>query len=149
MELRSPDFSDQARVPQRFTCDGDNISPALEWSDVPAEAVELALICEDPDAPGKKFVHWVPWGIDPGSVTRLSAGEVPAGCLHGRNDFGGNAYGGPCPPPGYGPHHYYFMLFAVREPISLSEGASVDELRGAIADSRALADATLVGTYER
>jgi hypothetical protein len=88
MELRSPHFSDQAGISQRFTCDGDNISPTLEWSDVPAEAVELALICEDPDAPGKKFVHWMLWGIDPGSVTRLSAGDVPAGCRHGRNDFG-------------------------------------------------------------
>jgi Raf kinase inhibitor-like YbhB/YbcL family protein len=149
MELRSPDFSNQARIPQRFSCDGDNIAPALEWSDVPAGTAELALICEDPDAPGKKFVHWVLWGIDPGSVTSLGAGDVPAGSHHGRNDFGDNAYGGPCPPPGHGTHHYHFTLFAVREPISLSEGAPVDELRGAIADNDALAEATLVGTYER
>lgn len=149
MELRSSDFSDQAAIPRRFTCDGDDISPTLEWSDVPGGTAELALTCEDPDAPGKTFVHWVLWGIDPGSVTSLDAGVVPAGSRHGRNDFGITAYGGPCPPPGHGTHHYHFTLYAVREPISLSEGASIEELRAAIGDDGALAEATLMGTYER
>jgi hypothetical protein len=66
MELRSPEFSDGGAIPQRFTCDGDNLSPALQWSDVPDEASEIALVCEDPDAPGKTFVHWLLWGIDCG-----------------------------------------------------------------------------------
>jgi Raf kinase inhibitor-like YbhB/YbcL family protein len=149
MDLRSPDFSEHATIPQRFTCDGDNVSPALEWSDVPDGTAELALTCEDPDAPGKTFVHWVLWGMDPGTVTSLGTGEVPAGSHHGRNDFGDNAYGGPCPPPGHGTHHYHFKLFAVREPILLLEGATIDELRRVIADKGSLAEATLVGIYER
>ena len=149
MELTSPDFSDEATIPQRFTCDGDDISPALEWSGVPDGTAELALTCEDPDAPGKTFVHWVLWGIDPGSVQSLDAGTVPAGSRQGGNDFGATGYGGPCPPPGHGTHHYHFTLYAVREPISLSEGASIDELRAAIGDDGALAEATLIGTYER
>ena len=149
MELQSPDFSDQARIPERFTCEGDNVSPALEWSGVPDGAADLALVCEDPDAPGKTFVHWVLSGIDPDSVTGIGAGEVPAGSRHGRNDFGDNAYGGPCPPPGHGMHHYIFTLYAMSEPILLPEGASIDELRDAIANRGALAETTLVGTYER
>jgi Raf kinase inhibitor-like YbhB/YbcL family protein len=149
MELRSPNFSEQATIPQRFTCDGDNVSPALEWSNVPDGAAELALICEDPDAPGKTFVHWLLWGIDPSSVTSIDLGDVPAGSHYGRNDFGDNAYGGPCPPSGHGIHHYRFTLSAVSEPLSLSEGSTVNGLRAALADSRVLAEATLVGTYER
>ena len=149
MELRSPDFSDGGAIPRRFTCDGDNVSPALEWSEVPDESSELALVCEDPDAPGKTFVHWLLWGIDPRSASSVGVGEVPAGSRLGINDFGANAYGGPCPPPGHGPHHYHFTLHAVREPISLPEGASVDDLRGAIARSVAVAETSIVGTYER
>jgi Raf kinase inhibitor-like YbhB/YbcL family protein len=84
MELRSPNFSEQATIPHRFTCDGDNVSPALEWSNVPHGAAELALICEDPDAPGKTFVHWLLWGIDPSSVTSIDLGDVPAGSHHGK-----------------------------------------------------------------
>jgi Raf kinase inhibitor-like YbhB/YbcL family protein len=149
MELRSPEFSDGGAIPQRFTCDGDNLSPALQWSDVPDEASEIALVCEDPDAPGKTFVHWLLWGIDPRSVTRVGEGEIPSGSRLGRNDFGSNAYGGPCPPPGHGLHHYHFTLYAVRDSISLSEGASIDDLRSAIAAGNVVAEASLVGTYER
>lgn len=149
MELRSPDFSHQDAIPPRFTCDGENVSPALEWSDLPAGATELALVCEDPDAPGQTFVHWVLWGINPASATGVGAGDVPAESHHGRNDFGDSAYGGPCPPRGHGTHHYHFTLHAVGESISLPDGASVDELRAAITDAGALAEATITGTYER
>ena len=149
MELRSPDFSDRGPIPQRFTCDGDNVSPTLEWSDVSGEASELALVCEDPDAPGKTFIHWLLWGIDARSVTSIGAGDLPAGSRLGSNDFGANAYGGPCPPPGHGTHHYHFTLYAIRESISLPEGASLDDLRTAIASGGTVEEASLVGTYER
>jgi Raf kinase inhibitor-like YbhB/YbcL family protein len=149
MEISSPDFAHEAGIPKRFTCEGDDVSPALEWSDVPAGTQELALTCEDPDAPGKKFVHWVLWGIDPGSIKSIGVGDAPSGSRHGRNDFGANAYGGPCPPPRHGTHHYHFTLYAVGAPISLSEGASIDELRAAIRNNQVLAEASLVGTYER
>jgi Raf kinase inhibitor-like YbhB/YbcL family protein len=148
VDLRSPDFSDHGTIPERFTCDGEDAPPTLEWSDVPEGTAELALTCEDPDAPGKTFVHWIVWGLDPGS-TGLDANSIPAGLRHGRNDFGNSAYGGPCPPPGHGTHHYHFTLYALGNPPSLSEGASMDEMRGALTTSGVLAEATLVGTYER
>lgn len=148
MELRSPDFSHQAGIPKRFTCDGDNAWPTLEWSDIPEGTADLALICEDPDAPNKTFVHWLLWGVDPG-LGSIGSGALPAATRHGRNDFGDDAYGGPCPPPGHGTHHYHFTLYAVSEPLTLSEGASVDELQRSIAGGGVLAEATLIGTYER
>jgi phosphatidylethanolamine-binding protein (PEBP) family uncharacterized protein len=89
------------------------------------------------------------WGVEACSITKVVAGEVPAGSHQGRNDFGDNAYGGPCPPPGHGTHHYLFTLYASGQRLSLSDGASADELRGAIAETGALAEATLIGTFDR
>lgn len=147
MDLTSPDFANQGRIPARFTCEGDNVSPSFEWSGVPEGTSELAFTCEDPDAPGRTFVHWVLWGLDP-ATSGFRSQELPPGARHGRNDFGANAYGGPCPPPGHGTHHYHFTLYALGEPIEIDEGASIDELRKETA-GRTLAEATLVGTYER
>jgi Raf kinase inhibitor-like YbhB/YbcL family protein len=147
MELTSPEFADQARIPRRFTCEGENASPPLDWSDVPDGAADLALTCEDPDAPGSTFVHWVLWGLHP-TISGLRANAVPPGVHAGRNGFGRVGYDGPCPPPGHGTHHYYFRLWALDAPIDLPEGASIDELHQA-ARSRLLDEATLVGTYQR
>ena len=147
MELRSPAFSDHAPIPTRHTNDGDDLSPALEWSGVPEEAVELALLCEDRDAPGGTFVHWVLSGLDP-SLPGLAEGQVPAGAVEGRNDFGDVGYGGPRPPVGDEAHRYFFRLYAASEPFGLSPGGSADDLRSALTSTE-LAQATLVGTYER
>ncbi len=147
MELRSPAFSDHATIPTRHTKDGDDVSPALEWSGVPEQAVELALLCEDPDAPGGTFVHWVLSGLDP-SLPGLGEGQVPDGAVEGRNDFGDIGYGGPRPPAGDEHHRYFFRLYAASEPLGLSPGGSADDLRSALAGTE-LAQATLVGTYER
>ena len=114
---------------------------------MPEDAAELALTCEDPDAPGRTFVHWVVWGLDP-KTPGLGPQEMPPGTRHGRNDFGNNAYGGPCPPPGHGTHHYHFTLYALGERIDVEEGASIDELQKEMS-GEVLAEATLVGTYER
>ena len=100
--------------------------------------VELALTCEDPDAPGGTFVHWVAWGIDPSSG-RLGAEDGPQ-IGQGRNGFG--------PPPGHGPHRYEFTLHALGGAIDLAPGSAIEELRAAI-DGRIRATATLMGTYER
>lgn len=147
MELTSPEFGDQGRIPTHCTCDGEDLSPELRWSGVPEGTVELALTCEDPDAPSGTFTHWVLWGIDPGS-SALSAGKVPEGASEGVNGFGRLGYGGPCPPPGHGTHHYHFTLYALSEPLTLSPGASIDDLRAAM-EGKVLAEATLVGTYSR
>jgi Raf kinase inhibitor-like YbhB/YbcL family protein len=147
MQLLSNDFSQQERIPQRFTCDGENVSPSLRWTDLPDGTARLALVCEDPDAVRGTFLHWVVWDIDP-SATAIEVGRPLRGARHGRNDFGNNSYGGPCPPPGHGVHHYHFTVYALSEPIELEEGASIRELRTAMS-GKVLGEATLVGTYER
>ena len=103
MKLTSGAFPDQGAIPVGFTCDGDDLSPSLDWSDVPDGTAELVLICEDPDAPGGTFVHWILWGIPPGTAG-LAEGAVPPGTHQGRNGFGSVGYRGPCPPRGHGPH---------------------------------------------
>jgi Raf kinase inhibitor-like YbhB/YbcL family protein len=147
MKLTSTEFEDQSPIPQRFTCEGQDISPPLEWDEVPESSATLALTCEDPDAPRGTFVHWVLWGLNPAKGS-LAAGEVATGAGQGSNDYGRRGYGGPCPPPGHGTHHYQFTLYALREPIALADGATIAELRQAM-EGKVLAEAVLVGTYER
>jgi Raf kinase inhibitor-like YbhB/YbcL family protein len=130
MLLRSPAFVDGQPIPTRYTCDGENVSPELQWSDIDPETVSLALTCEDPDAPGRTFTHWLIWDLSP-SKGGLGAGEVPKSARQGRNDFGAIGYGGPCPPPGHGIHHYHFRLYALSAPVPVSEGATIAELRRA------------------
>jgi Raf kinase inhibitor-like YbhB/YbcL family protein len=86
--LRSPAFADGDTIPGVYTCDGDDVSPPLEWSGVPSDAAELAVVVEDPDAPGGTFVHWVLWGLDAGQPG-LGQGQAPAGAREGRNDRAG------------------------------------------------------------
>jgi Raf kinase inhibitor-like YbhB/YbcL family protein len=147
VELTSPAFRGGESIPVRYTCDGENVSPELHWAERPDDTVSLALICDDPDAPGGIFTHWLIWGLDQ-TKGGVGAGEVPAGSVQGRNDFGQIGYGGPCPPHGHGPHHYHFRLFALLKAITLGPGASRDELVGAIKETT-LGGADLVGIYER
>ena len=147
IELRSPSFGDHQPIPARHAKDHDNLSPALEWSGVPQEAVELAMLCEDPDAPRGTFIHWVLAALQP-TVTGLAVGEHPAAAVEGRNDFGEEGYGGPLPPVGHGLHRYVFWVFATSAPLGLMAGASADDLRRALA-GKELASGTLVGTYQR
>jgi Raf kinase inhibitor-like YbhB/YbcL family protein len=144
MDLTSPDFEEGGQIPRKHTCDGENAPPELHWSGIPSGVVELALTCEDPDAPNGTFIHWVAWGIDP-TTGRLLPG---AWTRAGRNGFGNDGYGGPCPPPGHGPHHYQFMLYALDRPTDLDPGATIADLRSTI-DGHIRATATLIGTYER
>ena len=147
IELRSPAFSDHAPIPARFSKDGDDVSPAFEWSGVPDDAAELVLLCEDPDAPGGTFVHWVLAGLDPG-LRGLREGEVAPGAVEGANDYGGTGYGGPRPPVGDPAHRYFFRLVAVSEPLGIKPGATAADVRRAM-DGLELARGTLVGTYQR
>jgi phosphatidylethanolamine-binding protein (PEBP) family uncharacterized protein len=133
IELRSPSFGDHQPIPARHAKDHDNLSPALEWSGVPEEAAELVVLCEDPDAPGGSFTHWVLAGLQP-TATGLAEGE--------------DGYGGPLPPVGDGPHRYFFRVFAASAPLGLVAGASADDLRHAL-EGKELASGTLVGTYQR
>jgi Raf kinase inhibitor-like YbhB/YbcL family protein len=147
MNLTSPAFSDGERIPEKYTCEGDDLSPPLFWDDVPEPVWEFALTCEDPDAPGGTFVHWVVWGIDP-SLGEVEEGMLPLGARLGQNGFGRAGYGGPCPPPGHGTHHYHLTLFALSAPADLEEGSSIEDLRRAI-EGKVMTEASLMGTFER
>lgn len=146
MEIGSPAFDDQERIPRRHTCDGEDISPALVIEGVPDEAVELALVVDDPDAPGGTFVHWVVWGMP------ADGGQIPEGASgsgdfrEGENGFGRRGWGGPCPPDGL--HHYRFRVYALDRAPELPDGAGAEELGEAL-DGHVVAEARLVGTYPR
>jgi Raf kinase inhibitor-like YbhB/YbcL family protein len=147
IQLRSPSFGDHQPIPARHAKDQENLSPALEWSGVPEGAVELAVLCEDPDAPRGPFTHWVLAGLQP-TAAGLAEGEHPTGAVEGRSDFGEEGYSGPCPPVGDDPHRYFFRVFAASAPLGLVAGASADDLRRAL-EGKELASGTLVGTYQR
>jgi Raf kinase inhibitor-like YbhB/YbcL family protein len=145
LTLESPAFRDGGSIPVRFSCDGDDVSPPLAWSGVPAGAGELTLLVEDPDA--DRFVHWTVLGISP-ELRRLAEGRVPPGAIETENGFGDRRWGGPCPPEGDQPHRYVFALYATKAPLRLGEDASPDEVREALGD-RPLARGTLTGRLGR
>lgn len=120
--LSSPAFVNNAFIPAQYTCDGDNISPPLTWSEAPEGTVEFALLFEDPDAPGGTLVQWILFGI-PADADGAEEGKPPPGALGGKNDYGRNDWSGPCPPVGK-PHRFIFTLLALGEPSGLAEGAS-------------------------
>jgi Raf kinase inhibitor-like YbhB/YbcL family protein len=145
MELTSSALGDGQAIPSRYTCEGDDLSPPLAWTDLPEDTRSLALLVDDPDAPRGTFTHWLAWGLDPASD---GLGEGEAAPFEGRNDFGASAYRGPCPPPGHGRHRYFFRLHALNGELELEAGAGRTEFERALAN-RTLAVAELMGTYER
>ena len=147
MTLSSPAFAADGLIPVTHSHESGDISPELRWSGVPAACRELALSCEDPDAPGGTFAHWMLAGISP-DRERLAAGEERPQIARGRNDFGDLGYGGPQPPAGDPPHRYVFTLHALREPSGLTSGFSADDMRDALNDN-VIETATLVGLYSR
>jgi Raf kinase inhibitor-like YbhB/YbcL family protein len=142
MQLSSSAFAGNGTIPREFTCDGRDIAPPLHWTGVPASAKSLALLVEDPDAPGGTFVHWAAFAIDPSATS-------PADGTQGKNSFGSLGWKGPCPPKGSSPHHYVFTIYALRVPLALTEGASASDVRKKIATSHPLAQGRLVGRYGR
>lgn len=146
--LRSPAFEHGRAVPRRFTCDGDNVSPPLEWTGAPAGTVRFALVLDDPDAPSGTFTHWLVCDL-PAEQTRIDEGIPLDGiAMEGVNDFGREGYGGPCPPRGHGPHHYRFHLYAVGQAMKLPNGFSRRDLDRALR-GHVLGTALLEGTYGR
>jgi Raf kinase inhibitor-like YbhB/YbcL family protein len=150
MRLQSPVFAEGGRIPRSYTCDGKDVSPPLSWDGVPEDAKSLALICDDPDAPGKTWVHWVAFNIPPAArqlPEAIAPGKtIPGGGTQGKNDFRKLGYGGPCPPGGT--HRYHFKLYALDADLPLPAGATKAELEGAIA-GHVLGQATLTGKYSR
>jgi len=147
MKVTSTAFAPKGRIPERYSCEGDNVPPPLRWEGAPPGTVELAVVVEDPDAPKGTFVHWLVIGIEP-ATTAIEPDTLPQGAkvLSGSSD---NAtYVGPCPPDGSGTHHYVFQVYALARPPSLvADGRPSDQVR-AIRDS-ASAGGWLVGTFKR
>jgi Raf kinase inhibitor-like YbhB/YbcL family protein len=125
MQLKSESFLNQQMMPKKFTCKGNNISPALGFTNVSDKTASLALVVHDPDSPSGNFVHWLMWNI-PAHTQVLDEGSVPAGAVQGINDFGQASYGGPCPHSGT--HRYIFSLFALDRTLDLPQTTTRQEL---------------------
>lgn len=142
MRLTSPAFENNGYIPKKFTCDGEDINPALEIYDIPAKTQSLALIVDDPDAPMGTWVHWVIFDIP--VINRLDENSIPG--KQGINDFGRQDYGGPCPPSGT--HRYFFKIYALDKRLDLSEGISKQDLEKAM-QGHILDKVELIGLYKR
>jgi Raf kinase inhibitor-like YbhB/YbcL family protein len=142
-------FGERANIPSRFTCDGDDVAPALRWDGEPSETRSFALIVDDPDAPGAPWNHWLLWDI-PASVHSLPEGKDDGALgTSGTNDFGKRGYGGPCPPRGRGSHRYFFRLFALNTAaLGLSPKSKRPVLEQALR-KHAIAETAYIGRYER
>jgi Raf kinase inhibitor-like YbhB/YbcL family protein len=150
MDLSSTAFAQGGDIPRRYTCEGDDIAPALSWTDVPERTGSLVLIVDDPDAPdpaapARTWVHWVLVDIPP-SATAIPEGgrSLPVGCRDGLNDWHRTGYGGPCPPVGR--HRYFFKLYALDTRLPGLQRPTKAELESAM-QGHVLAQAQLVGTY--
>lgn len=144
MKISSPDFAQGQPIPARFTCDGEDVSPALNWSGIPSQAKSLALVCDDPDAPMGTWVHWVVINLPVQTPGLPAGGPLPKGAVQVRNDFRKPDYGGPCPPNGT--HRYFFKLYALGT--DRLEGLTRSNFAAEI-ERHALAKAELMGTYRR
>jgi hypothetical protein len=146
----SPAFEAMAGIPSNYTCDGADVSPPLSWRNIPAETQSIVLICDDPDAPGKTWVHWVCYDIPPTadglSANIPAADTLPAGGTQGLNSWGRPGYGGPCPPGGT--HRYFFKVYALDILLNLPAGKTKEEIERAM-QGHVLAFGELVGVYSR
>ena len=145
MKITSSAFQEGGTIPEKFSKNGQNISPELRIDGVPAEAKSLALIVDDPDAPVGLFTHWLVWNIGP-KTTQIAEGTAPSGAAQGKSDFGEIGYGGPQPPSGT--HRYYFKVFALDRMLDLKPGAKRPEVDAGM-KGHVLAQGQLMGRYSR
>ena len=147
LTLTSQSFQHEQPIPEQYTCDAVDISPELSWSGVPEGTQSFVLIMDDPDAPMGIWDHWLLFNI-PGDTTHLAENiaELPAGTRIGKNSWGKNTYGGPCPPDGK--HRYYFKLFALDTVLDLPDGIDKKTLEAAL-ERHVLDKTELMGTYLR
>jgi len=154
LTLESPDFTKQSTIPERFTCDGSDISPALHWTGISQQARSLVLIVDDPDAPDPAapkmtWVHWLLYNIPAtadGLPENVASGALPPGTLQGKNDWKRTGYGGPCPP--IGRHRYFFKLYALDEQLPDLHKPDKARLEKAMA-GHIIGQTELIGTYQR
>jgi len=142
MKLSSPEFKHNESIPKKFTCQGQDINPALIIEDIPKNTQSLALIMDDPDAPGGMWVHWVVFDIP--VISRIEEDSIPG--KQGINDFRRKDYGGPCPPSGT--HRYFFKIYALDTKLNLAEGINKSALEKAM-QPHIIAKAELIGLYKK
>lgn len=152
MIIQSRAFNEGETIPVKYTCDGEDVSVPLAWSNAPENTKSFALICDDPDAPGGTWVHWVVINIPPNTTAleegvNLKGDSLFTGTIECHNDFGKVAYGGPCPPPGP-VHRYYFKLYALDTMLNLSSDMEKAEVEEEMS-GHLLAQAALMGKYGR
>ena len=152
LTLTSSAFSHGERIPRRYTCEGEDLSPPLSWTGAPDGTRSLVMLCDDPDAPMGTWHHWAAYDIPP-DIAEIPEGhptDAVVGSVHQAiTDFGRTGYGGPCPPQGHGTHHYYFKLLALDvEHIELPADAACADVERA-AEAHVLERAELMGTYSR
>lgn len=145
MKISSSAFQEGGTIPEKFSKNGQNVSPELRIEGVPADAKALAIIVDDPDAPVGLFTHWLVWNIDP-KTDHIAEGNAPNGGVQGKNDFGDIGYGGPQPPSGT--HRYYFRVFALNGPLDLKAGAKRKKLDAAM-KGHVVAQGQLMGRYSK
>ena len=146
LRVSSPAFEDRGRIPERHSGDAHDVSPSLQWTGAPAGTRSFAVVVHDPDAPlVDGFTHWVLYGIPAGTTTLA---EDESGFTQGENSFGNAGYNGPAPPPGHGPHHYYFWVYALDAEPDFEPGLDRRALLERIED-HVIEQARLVGVYER
>ena len=145
MRITSPAFQDNAEIPAKHTCDGENVNPELVIENVPAGTKSLALLMEDPDAPAGLWVHWAVWNINPNIHVMVEHAE-PRESVIGKNSWGHNSYGGPCPPSGT--HRYMFRVYALDTTLDLPGSAGKSHVDQAMA-GHILGEALLTGLYSK
>ncbi len=146
LRIKSSAFDGHKRIPERHTGDGEDVSPALEWTGAPEGTRSFAVVVHDPDAPlVDGFTHWVAYGI-PGDANGLPEGAQD-GLVQGTHSMGESGYMGPAPPPGHGPHHYYFWVYALDDELELEPGLDRRALLERIED-HVIEQARVIGTYE-
>jgi Raf kinase inhibitor-like YbhB/YbcL family protein len=150
IKVTSVAFQQGQPIPRAYSCSGVNVSPPLEWTGVPKAAKTIAIVVDDPDAPGGPWVHWLLYNVPAdniGFVENVPMSEtLKAGGFQGKNDFGKIGYGGPCPPSGT--HRYFFKLYAVDAELPLTAGATRADLEKALA-GHVLAQGELMGTFQK
>lgn len=145
MKIISNSFENNGYLPEKYTCDGDNINPGLTIKELPEGTQSLAIVVDDLDAPSGSWVHWLVWNIDPQNFI-IEENSVPDGSLEGTTDFGNIKYDGPCPPRGV--HHYHFIVYALSARLNLDRGANKHMLTNAMT-GKILDQEEIIGLYQR
>jgi len=154
MKITSSAFQEGKEIPSKYTCEGDNISPPLQWEGIPQNTKSLALIVDDPDAPDPKapkmvWVHWVLYNLEPksqGLSENIQSNQMPTGTIAGTTSWNNSKYGGPCPP--IGRHRYYHRLYALDTKLEDNAALSSDDLKAKM-QGHVIAEAVLMGTYQK